>query len=124
MSPCRDRLAALLPLLFLLACSSPAASATRTTRSVPVFQQEEKFEPITFGDDEYTYSNPFFPGTEYDPSIPTADAMLGGLQGSRLSHHDEILACYRAWAEASPIETDLRWKGGKVRLRLGRPGMG
>jgi len=101
----RLRPAALLPVT-LLACSSPATSALPAASSAPSPQEEEEgFQPITFGDDEYAYTTPFFPGTSYDSSTPTADSMLGGLQGSRLAHHDEILACYRAWADSSPRMT-------------------
>jgi hypothetical protein len=58
-------------------------------------------DPIRFGDPRGSYDVPFFPEATYDPSIPTPDSILGQLHGSRLAHHDEILACYLAWAEAS-----------------------
>ncbi len=58
---------------------------------------------IPFGDpEEVGYLEPFFPGTSYDPAILTPDAVLGGLHGSRLSHHAEILTCFETWAEQSP----------------------
>ncbi|TAH39508.1 MAG: hypothetical protein EYC70_01615 [Planctomycetota bacterium] len=65
--------------------------------------QEPGFAPIRFGDPEAAaYGAPFFPGAAYDPTVATPDAMLGQMHGTRLSHHAEILACFRRWAETSP----------------------
>ena len=44
---------------------------------------------------------PFFAGTEYSDTIPTPDSLLGQQHGSRLAHHAEIVAGFRAWAGVS-----------------------
>ncbi|MEM7309221.1 MAG: M14 family zinc carboxypeptidase [Planctomycetota bacterium] len=65
---------------------------------------------LRFGDPvELAYDEPFFPGASYDPALPTADAILGQQLGTRLSHHDEILECFRAWSEASPRMTSATY---------------
>ena len=87
-------------LVSLLSFLPNIVSARALTAAHPT--QEENFQGIPFGDDEYAYTKPFFPGARYDQSVPKADSLLGGLQGSRLAHHEEILRCYRAWAAASP----------------------
>lgn len=59
--------------------------------------------PLRFGDPpEIGYDEPFFPGAEYDPDVPTPDALLGQPHGTRLSHHAEILQAFRLWDEVSP----------------------
>jgi hypothetical protein len=64
---------------------------------------QEEFTPIRFGDPaQVAYDAPFFPGALYDDAIPTPDAILGQLHGSRLSHHEEILECFLRWAASSP----------------------
>jgi hypothetical protein len=61
------------------------------------------FQPIRQGaPDELDHMEPFFEGASYDEELPTPDAILGQRHGSRLSHHDEILACFRAWQGLSP----------------------
>jgi hypothetical protein len=58
--------------------------------------------PLRFGDaPEHAYEEPFFAGTPYDPSIPTPTEIIGQEHATRLSHHAEIVAAFRAWAEAS-----------------------
>ncbi|MCZ6597698.1 MAG: M14 family zinc carboxypeptidase [Planctomycetota bacterium] len=62
----------------------------------------EDFDSIRFGDpEELAYTAPFFPGASYDPAIPTPDEILGQMHGTRLSHHAEILECFRRWDEVS-----------------------
>lgn len=69
-------------------------------------QDDAAFAPLRFGDPEHlAYREPFVPGASYDASIPTPDALLGDQHGRRLTRHDEILACFEAWAEASPRMT-------------------
>ncbi len=59
--------------------------------------------PLRFGDPaEIGYDAPFFPGAEYAPEVPPPDAVLGQQHGTRLSHHAEILRCFRLWDEVSP----------------------
>ncbi|HED64894.1 MAG TPA: hypothetical protein ENJ09_04985 [Planctomycetes bacterium] len=73
-------------------------------------------EPIRFGDPEGTYDAPFFPGEEFDESIPTPDALLGQLHGSRLTHHDEILDAFRTWDAISDriiVHTQARTHEGR-----------
>lgn len=67
----------------------------------PVLAPE--FAPIRFGDDDaHAWTAPFFPGAEYDPSVPTPESFLGQPVGSRIAAHDEMLAMFRAWAATSP----------------------
>ncbi len=102
---------AVVPLL--LSCTSPPAKAAQQ----PAPAQQQGFEPLRFGDPaELAYDEPFFPGASYDAAIPTPDSILGQLHGSRLSHHAEILACFRAWAAVSPrirMETFARTHEGR-----------
>ncbi len=47
------------------------------------------------------YDLDFFPGTEYDPSVPTPRDCLGFRPGDRAAFPHEIETCLEAWAEAS-----------------------
>jgi len=95
----------LLPLL--LGCVAPASAAQPTKVPAqddgsPPTRAPDGFRPLRFGDPlELTYAAPFFPGAKYDASVTTPDAILGQRHGSRLAHHAEILACFRAWAASS-----------------------
>jgi hypothetical protein len=101
-------LRALLPLL-LLGCSAPSAQDEPRSPAAPARAAEERdapgpggFEPIRFGDQgSAVYDEPFFPGAEHDPAVPTPESILGQEHGTRLAHHAEILAFFRALAEAS-----------------------
>ena len=88
-----------------LGCASPAVAAG--PKPVPAQEPaQEEPGPIRFGDPvQHAYDEPFFPGAIYDPAITTSDEILGQLHATRLSHHAEILACFRAWAAASPRVT-------------------
>ena len=48
------------------------------------------------------YDVEFFPGTEYDVSIPTPEELLGFRVGDRAAFPAEIERCLEAWDEASP----------------------
>jgi len=75
----------------------PASSALQGTGS------EEAFEPIAFGDSGgNAYAPDFFRGSAYDPDVPTPDELIGSRHADRLSHSEEIVDCFRAWADASP----------------------
>lgn len=96
---------AFLPLL--LGCAAPVSSA-QPTRSwqqdngAPPSRAPDESRPIRFGDPvELAYTAPFFAGAKYDASVTTPDAILGQKHGTRLAHHAEILACFRAWAASS-----------------------
>jgi len=79
----------------LLAQPLPARQAGERERAAP-------FHPIRFGDPAGTQApGPFFPGSSPDPAVPTPDSLLGQRLGTRLSHHAEILNCFRRWAEVS-----------------------
>ena len=61
-TPLRNALLSIVCVPVFLACvAHSAAAAPKLTAP-----QEEDFEPITFGDNEYEYTAPFFPGSEYD----------------------------------------------------------
>ncbi len=47
------------------------------------------------------YDLEFFPGTEYDPAVPTPDQCLGFRPGDRAAFPREIERCLEAWAAAS-----------------------
>ncbi len=47
------------------------------------------------------YDVEFFPGTSYDPTIPTPEQILGFEPGDRAARPDEIERCLEVWAEAS-----------------------
>jgi hypothetical protein len=85
----------LVPLV--LGCAAPVAPAQSS--AAPGGGQAG----IRFGDPvELAYDAPFFAGAHYDPDVPSPDAILGQAHGSRLSRHDEIVACFRALGVASP----------------------
>ncbi|MFT7539125.1 MAG: hypothetical protein ACI9K5_000074 [Gammaproteobacteria bacterium] len=83
--------AALLALALPLLSSSPAAG-----------QDTSQEGPLRFGDPtELAYEAAFFPGANYDTSVPTPEAIYGRRAGDRLAHHAEVVACFEAWAAAS-----------------------
>jgi hypothetical protein len=101
--------------LLLVACAPPASFAQTSPERLPA--PAEEFRPLRFGDPQgLAYEEPYFPGARYDASIPTPDAVLGQRHGTRLAHHAEILACFRAWAASSPrirLETFARTHEGR-----------
>jgi len=48
------------------------------------------------------YDTEFFPGTAYDPEIPTLESLLGFRPGDQAARPDEIEMALKAWALASP----------------------
>ena len=87
--------------LVALSCGSTASYATSQDPAGSVPSQSDE-TVIRFGDPlEHEYDDPFFPGAVYDSSITSPDALLGQKHGSRLAHHSEIVAGFRAWAEQS-----------------------
>ena len=102
-------------LSMLLGCAAPAGATQASAQPAP--QAPEGSRPIRFGDPtELAYDAPFFPGARYDAALATPDSILGQQHGSRLSHHAEILACFRAWAASSKrirVETFARTHEGR-----------
>lgn len=102
----------LLALPLVLGCSAPVVQAQSELPRSPAHGA-----PIRFGDPaELAYTAPFFPEARHDPKFTTPDAILGQTHGSRLAHHAEILACFRAWAAESPrirVETFGRTHEGR-----------
>ena len=100
-----------LPLV--LGCGAPPLAAQNEAPP----RNPARSAPIRFGDPaELAYAAPFFPEARHDPAITTPDAILGQTHGSRLAHHAEILACFRAWAAQSPrirVETFGRTHEGR-----------
>jgi len=105
----------LLPLI--LGCATPAGVAQAPPQGKSPSRAPDAFQPIRFGDPAaLEYEDPFFPGAKYDASIATPDSILGQKHGSRLAHHAEILACFRAWAGSSKrirLETFARTHEGR-----------
>jgi hypothetical protein len=54
-----------------------------------------------------TFTNAFFPGTHYRPTIPTHTQILGFDSGARATTTPEILRCLQAWTNAAPDRTRL-----------------
>lgn len=112
-----------LVLPLVLSCAAPVAGAQSEVPS----RAPARSTPIRFGDPaELAYSAPFFPGAAHDPQITTPDSVLGQAHGSRLAHHAEILACFRAWARESQrirVETFGRTHEGRelVWAAIGSP---
>src|SRR5262245_26571152 len=108
----RMRALVLLPLVLGCAAASGEAQGAGRASNAPQAAADQDFHPIRFGDpQELAYDAPFFPGARYDAAIATPDSILGQPHGSRLSHHAEILACFRAWAGSSKrirVETFAR----------------
>ncbi|WP_428266927.1 M14 family zinc carboxypeptidase [Haliangium sp.] len=86
----------------LAACApttpAPVAPVTPGVPSAVDYGAEAAL-PRPSGDD---YDVAFFPGTDYDPDLPTPEACLGHPAGARLATPEAILGCFRAWAERSP----------------------
>lgn len=79
--------------------------------ALPALTLTPQDEPtIRFGDPaDLSYTKEFFPGTTYDPAIPTPNALLGQPVGSRAAHHHEVVTYMRQLAEASPRVTVERF---------------
>ncbi len=92
----KDLLGRIGVVFLVFGCAASSADAA------PPRQEPQDLEPRRLGEDQELYSEPFFPGLELDPALPAPDALLGFLHGSRLSHHAEIVACFRAWEAVSP----------------------
>ncbi len=59
---------------------------------------------------------PFMPGVSYDPAVPTLEATLGHHPGEVITPPDQIVAYFRALAQAAPDRTRLieygrTWEG-------------
>lgn len=50
----------------------------------------------------HAYSEPFFPGAEYDTAISSPAALLGHAVGARPATHTQVVECWRTWAAQSP----------------------
>jgi zinc carboxypeptidase len=109
----------LVPLV--LGCSAPASTPAAQEGTQQAAQgasrAPETSAPLRFGDPvELGYTAPFFQGARYDASVATPDSILGQPHGTRLAHHAEILACFRAWAASSKrirLETFARTHEGR-----------
>ncbi|MBN2505422.1 MAG: peptidase [Verrucomicrobia bacterium] len=53
------------------------------------------------------YTNEFFPGTRYRPTVPTQQEIVGFTPGQRAASAAEVAQCLRAWAGAAPERTRL-----------------
>jgi len=96
----RHRISPALILPLLLSCATPPGTAQPA--AAQEVAEEPAYESIRFGDaEELAYTVEFFPGAHYDPAVPTPDSILGQKHGTRFSHHAEVLACFRRWAETS-----------------------
>ena len=58
----------------------------------------------------------FWPGADYDPSIPTIESVLGHAPGERISWHHEAIRYFEALAHAQPDRVAIHryaksWEG-------------
>jgi hypothetical protein len=86
----------------LIGCASaapPQAPAPQAKRDTA--KPETSDAPQLAGPGEHAYTEAFFPGTTYDSGISTPDAVLGFPEGERPAHHEQVLACWRRWAQES-----------------------
>lgn len=51
---------------------------------------------------QHVYTEPYFPGVEYDTAIANPAAVLGHALGSRPASHAHVVECWRTWAAQSP----------------------
>src|SRR6185436_7957310 len=62
---------------------------------------------------------PFWPGTQYDPAIPTLQKVLGYDAGARISSHAQLMRYMEALAAALPAKMRIfeyakTWEGRKL----------
>ncbi|MEL6216083.1 MAG: peptidase M14, partial [Pseudomonadota bacterium] len=62
------------------------------------------------------YESPLWPGTTYDPAVPTIESVLGYAPGSRISHPSEVMRYFDALASAVPDRIQIAqyatsWQG-------------
>lgn len=103
--------------LLLAACTSATAAwqdqgpAPKPAPEVP--------RSIDFGDGarwKQTAPAPFFPGTTYDPAVPTVEELLGRPAGAFTAHHHEVVAGLRrleATSKRLTVETIGRTHEGR-----------
>ncbi|HUF04281.1 MAG TPA: M14 metallopeptidase family protein [Aridibacter sp.] len=70
---------------------------------------------FSFGQDDFE----FWPGTNYDPSVPTFRQVLGFDPGERIASHSEIMKYFEALGRAKPGQIKLfeyakSWEGKKL----------
>ncbi|REJ77937.1 MAG: peptidase M14 [Acidobacteria bacterium] len=73
------------------------------------------FAAIGFGQDNFE----FWPGTQYDPSVPTTKQVLGFEPGERIASHSELMKYFEALERAKPgriklFEYARTWEGKKL----------
>jgi hypothetical protein len=98
---------ALVPFFMVLGCASsaPASAAPASAQQAPPARSATDPAPrtIRFGDALAGRTlTPMFPGTTYDPAVPTPDSQLRQPLGTFTAHHAEIVGYLRALEKASP----------------------
>ena len=68
--------------------------------------------PLTYAQNAFD----FWPGADYDPSVPTIESVTGHSSGSRITWHDDVIHYFEALAEAEPDRVSLHryatsWEG-------------
>ena len=58
---------------------------------------------------DLAYDVEFFPGTAYDPAVPTPESILGFAPGERAAFPHEIERALRVWEESSPRVTVVEY---------------
>lgn len=92
----RARLALLAPLL-ALACKHAGPD-----RAPPIALDYAAHPPDS--DSADGSQGQFFPGTTYDPSVPTPAKLLGHPLGARMAHHAAIVEAFRTWSDSPRVQ--------------------
>lgn len=96
------RLVGLLSIALVACAAAPTPqNAGAPGASRPVRSSEHA--TVRLGDaPQHAYTEPFFPGADYDTAITSPASVLGHALGSRPATHAQVSECWRSWAVQSP----------------------
>ena len=88
--------------LLIASCAlAQPATTNATSQTRQSIRPVQPAPPPTSPVADLTYDDAFFPGSNYDPGIPTARSILGFRVGDRAATHAEIIRTLTTWADAS-----------------------